>query len=108
MNPKSRTRRRLARFEETFFIIFMRLALLSVVLALGWILVTLLVKGLPVMSWELISQTPKGGYYLGGQGGILTAILGSRSLATGGTPLGLTFRPPVAFYLSTYRPPKSP
>jgi len=107
MNPKSRTRRRLARFEETFFIIFMRLALLSVVLALGWILVTLLVKGLPVMSWELISQTPKGGYYLGGKGGILNAILGSLYLATGGTLLGLIFSLPVVFYLATYLPHKS-
>lgn len=102
MNAKNRTRRRLARIEETALLILMRVALVSVVIVLGWILATLLVKGLPVMSWELISQPPRGGYYLGGKGGILNAILGSLYLAGGGTLLGLVFSLPVVFYLGTY------
>ncbi|MEN4013825.1 MAG: ABC transporter permease subunit [Chloroflexota bacterium] len=102
MNAKNHTRRRLARIEETVLLILMRAALTSVVIILGWILATLLVKGLPVMSWELISQSPQGGFYLGGRGGILNAILGSLYLAAGGTLLGLVFSLPVVFYLSTY------
>ncbi len=102
MRAKSLTRRRLARIEETVLVSLMRIALISVVIALGWILATLLVKGLPVLSWELVSQPPRGGYYLGGEGGILNAILGSIYLAAGGTLLGLAFSLPVVFYLGTY------
>ncbi|KPL76477.1 phosphate ABC transporter permease [Bellilinea caldifistulae] len=80
----------------------MRLALISVVMILGWILATLLIKGMPVLSWELISQPPQGGYYLGGKGGILNAILGSLYLAAGGTLLALIAALPVVFYLTTY------
>ncbi|GAP12120.1 ABC-type phosphate transport system, permease component [Bellilinea caldifistulae] len=102
MNPQSRLRRRLARIEETAFLFLMRLALISVVMILGWILATLLIKGMPVLSWELISQPPQGGYYLGGKGGILNAILGSLYLAAGGTLLALIAALPVVFYLTTY------
>ncbi|MEW6180409.1 MAG: ABC transporter permease subunit [Chloroflexota bacterium] len=102
MNPKRGTRRRLAQFEEAFWLTLMRLALLSVVIVLGWILATLLLKGLPAINWELISQPPQGGYYLGGKGGILNALLGSIYLAGGGTLLGLIFSLPVVFYLATY------
>lgn len=102
MRAKNLTRRRLARIEETVLVSLMRIALISVVIALGWILATLLVKGLPVLSWELVSQPPRGGYYLGGEGGILNAILGSIYLAAGGTLLGLAFSLPVVFYLGTY------
>jgi len=102
MNPQSRLRRRLGRIEETAFLFLMRLALISVVMILGWILATLLIKGMPVLSWELISQPPQGGYYLGGKGGILNAILGSLYLAAGGTLLALIAGLPVVFYLTTY------
>ncbi len=42
------------------------------------------------MSWEILTQVPKGGYYYGKGGGILNAILGSLSLAFGATFLAFS------------------
>ena len=70
--------------------------------ALVLILGTVLVKGLPALNWQMVTQTPKGGYYLGKEGGILNAILGSLALAGGGTLLALVFSLPMALYLETY------
>lgn len=70
--------------------------------SLGFILITVLVKGLPALDWAMISQTPKGGFYLGKEGGILNAIIGSLYLAGGATLLALVFSLPIALYLEAY------
>ena len=95
-------RKRFLKLEETFFLLLMRLALAGIVILLGWILFTLFAKGLPAMSWELISSTPQGGYYLGKEGGILNAILGSLYLAVGATLIALVLSIPIVFYLYMY------
>lgn len=90
--------------EEAVVLFFMRLSILLVVGALGIILATIVLKGLPYLSWEIISQTPKGGFYLGKGGGILNAIIGSLYLALGGTLLAFVFSLPIALYLEVYAP----
>ena len=50
----------------------------------------------------MITQTSTGGYYLGQEGGILNAILGSLYLAAGGTLLALVPGIPLALFLHTY------
>lgn len=70
--------------------------------SLGFILLTITVKGLPAMNLAMITQTPKGGFYLGKEGGILNAIIGSLYLATGATLLSILFSLPLALYLGTY------
>ena len=62
---------------------FMLLSFSLVVCSLGFILVTVIVKGLPALNLDMLIQTPKGGYYLGKEGGILNAIVGSLYLAGG-------------------------
>jgi len=81
---------------------FMLLSFLVVAVSLLSILWTVLSKGLPALSWEMISQTPKGGYYLGKEGGILNAILGSLFLAGGGTLVALVVSLPISLFLETY------
>jgi phosphate transport system permease protein len=66
------------------------------------ILWTVVSRGLPALSWQILTQTPKGGYYLGKEGGILNAIVGSLYLAGGGTLLALIFGLPMALYIETY------
>jgi phosphate transport system permease protein len=88
--------------EEAFFRGLMLLSFIAVAGALVLILGTVLVKGLPALSWQMVTQTPKGGYYLGKEGGILNAIIGSLYLAGGGTLLALAFSLPLALYLETY------
>ncbi|MBL8064041.1 MAG: phosphate ABC transporter permease PstA [Anaerolineales bacterium] len=80
----------------------MRLALFIVAGALGLILWTIISRGLPSLSWEMVSQIPKGGYYMGKDGGILNAIIGSAYLATGGTILAMLLSVPIALYLKAY------
>jgi phosphate transport system permease protein len=55
----------------------------------------------------MITQTPKGGYYLGKEGGILNAIVGSLELAGGATLLALLFSLPVVLYINVYSRRKS-
>jgi phosphate transport system permease protein len=70
--------------------------------SLAFILFTIISKGLPSLSWAMLTQTPKGGYYLGKDGGVLNAILGSLCMAGGGTLLALIIGLPIALYLKTY------
>ena len=95
-----RFRRR--RIEENIFKFLMYFSFLLVTSSLGFILYTVLSKGLPAMNWAMLTQTPKGGYYLGKEGGILNAIIGSLYLAGGGTLLALLFSLPLALFLEVY------
>jgi phosphate transport system permease protein len=47
----------------------------------------------------MITELPQGGYYLGGEGGILNAIIGSLYLAIGATILSIIIAVPVALFL---------
>jgi len=90
------------KIEEYIFKVFM-LAAVSIVLgSLIFILATILVKGLPALSWEMLTQTPRGGYYMGKGGGILNAILGSLLLGIGATILAAAIALPIVFYLNLY------
>ena len=81
---------------ELFMKTIMRIALLIVAGALGLILWTIITRGLPSLTWSMVSQVPKGGYYMGKEGGILNAIIGSAYLATGGTLLAMLLSVPIA------------
>jgi phosphate transport system permease protein len=79
--------------------------ILSLVVVLGSL--TLIIgsmawRGLPSLSLAMLTQTPRGGYYLGGEGGILNAIVGSLCLAGGATILAVIISLPIAFYLHLY------
>ena len=91
-----------SQLEENFFKILMALSFCLVAGSLGYLLITIMIKGLPAMNWAMLTQTPKGGFYLGKEGGILNAIIGSLYLAGGATFLALVFGLPIALYLETY------
>ena len=65
---------------------FMRLSIAGSAGILVLILAIIVWRGLPGLSWELISQPPEGSFYLGGGGGVLNAILGSCLLYTSPSP----------------------
>jgi phosphate transport system permease protein len=88
--------------EEKFFVGLMYLAFGILAGSLGFILLTIIVKGLPALNWAMITQTPKGGFYLGKEGGILNAIAGSLCLAIGATLLSLIISLPLALFLEAY------
>ena len=90
------------RMEEWFFKGIMLLSFLSITGVLGSILFTVVVRGAPALNLAMLTQSPKGGYYLGKEGGILNAILGSLFLAGGATLLALLVALPIVFYLHLY------
>jgi phosphate transport system permease protein len=92
----------LAHIEELFFRILMVASASALVLILAGILVTVVAKGMPAMNLAMITQTPQGGFYLGGEGGVLNAIIGSLYLAGGGTILALLISLPIAFGINVY------
>ncbi len=88
--------------EESFFRILMYLSTLLIFLVLLFIIVGILRKGIPALSWEMISQSPKGGFYFGKEGGILNSIIGSLYLASGATFLAFIIGLPVSLYLNVW------
>ncbi len=95
------------RLEENFFKALMYISTFLVLGSLAYILAMILVKGLPALTWGMLTQTPQGGYYIGKGGGILNAILGSLYLGLGSTFLALLVSLPIAFYLNLYLKKKS-
>ena len=87
---------------ELIMMALMILALLIVAGVLTMILWKIASHGLPALNWAMISQVPKGGYYMGKEGGILNAIIGSLYLAGGGTLLAILISLPIALYINTY------
>lgn len=75
---------------------------LSIAVLLLIIIITIIYKGLPSLSWEMISQTPKGGFYFGKEGGILNAIIGSLYLSFGASILAFIIGLPVAMYMNVF------
>ncbi len=98
------TDRRLRRRKRKEGIIraLMAASVLVVIGCLVLIIGTIVWKGLPAMNLSMITQTPKGGYYLGREGGILNAIIGSLYLASGATILAILFSLPVVLYINIY------
>ncbi|MCX6257032.1 MAG: phosphate ABC transporter permease PstA [Bacteroidia bacterium] len=88
--------------EETFFRWLMILSTSVIVAGLLLIISSIIYKGLPALSWEMLSQTPKGGFYFGKEGGILNAIIGSLYLSVGATFLALLIGLPVALYMNIF------
>lgn len=79
--------------------------LISITIVMGSLVAVfgvVILKGLPALSLSMITQTPKGGYYLGKEGGILNAIVGSLYVAGGATALAFLLSLPIALYLNEY------
>ena len=90
------------RKEEIIFQGLMIASTLTVIGSLIFVLAIVVMKGLPALNLAMITQTPKGGYYMGGEGGILNAITGSLCLAGGATVLALLLSLPIALFLQVY------
>lgn len=74
----------------------------SLIGILSFIILIVFIKGFHALSWEIISQIPKGGYYYGGEGGVLNAIMGSLYIAGGATVLSIVIGMPIALYINVH------
>lgn len=87
------------RLEEKLFKLLMMVSLGVVVGSLFMVIAVIIWNGAPSLSISMITQSPKGGYYLGKEGGILNAIMGSLYLAFGSVILALIISLPAALSL---------
>ncbi|MDP2846109.1 MAG: ABC transporter permease subunit, partial [Candidatus Methanoperedens sp.] len=85
--------------EEKLFKLLMLASLGVVVGSLFLVIAVIIWNGTPALTFSMITQTPKGGYYLGKEGGILNAIVGSLYLAFGSMILALAISLPAALSL---------
>jgi len=98
---------RIKRLEEKIFKSLMMAATLIIVVSLFMIIVAVVKRGLPAMSWDMVSKIPGGGFYIGKEGGLLNAIVGSLYIVIGSISLGLSFSLPIVLYINLYLPEKS-
>lgn len=84
---------------ERFAQAAMLLSTVAVVSGLVLTVGVIVANGARSLNWEMVSQLPSGGYYLGGSGGVLNAIVGSLIIAVGATVLAALVALPVALFL---------
>jgi len=93
--------------EERIFKGIMVSAAIVILTVLLYIIGTVLYKGLPSLSWDMITKLPGGGFYLGKEGGVLNAVVGSVYIILGALALSLVISVPLVMYINFYLPPNS-
>ncbi|MEG1546009.1 MAG: ABC transporter permease subunit [Bacteroides sp.] len=88
--------------EQKIFSVLMVISMFVVFAFLGSILWTILKNGWPAMSWDMITKLPGGGFYIGKEGGVLNAIVGSLYIVGASTVLGLIISIPIVFFINIY------
>ncbi len=94
--------KRKKRIEEKFFIFLAGFATYSLMALLGLIIIIIFVKGVGSLSFSMLFTLPKGGYYYGGEGGVLNAIAGSAYIAFGATLIAIILGLPAALYINVH------
>jgi phosphate transport system permease protein len=95
---------RTKKYEENFFKVVMLLSALIIMGVLIFIVGTILYKGIPSLNWDMVSKLPGGGFYLGKEGGVLNAIVGSMYIVGGSLVLSISLSIPVVMYINFYLP----
>jgi phosphate transport system permease protein len=93
--------------EEKIIRVLMVVSVVAVAFFVFSVIGCILWRGLPVLTWDMVTSVPGGGFYIGGKGGFLNAILGSLYIVVASTLLGLLVAIPVVFYLNVYLKPTS-
>jgi phosphate transport system permease protein len=88
------------KLEEKIFKALMIASSVIIFSVLLYILYIIVRKGLPSLTWDMISKIPSGGFYLGKEGGILNAILGSIYLIVGSVIISMAISLPVVLYIN--------
>lgn len=88
--------------EEKIFKTLSGLATYSLIAIVVFILLIIFIKSFGSLNLEMITKTPKGGYYYGGEGGVLNAIAGSLYIALGATLIALVVGTPSALFINVH------
>ena len=89
-------------YEEIFFKVIMIGSAIIILGLLLYITGTVFYKGLPALSWDMITKLPGGGFYLGKEGGVLNAIVGSIYIISGALAISMIMSLPLVMYINFY------
>jgi phosphate transport system permease protein len=90
------------RIEEIIFHIISGFAAYSLIAILAFIIIIIFVKGFHALNLDMVTKVPKGGFYYGGEGGVLNAIMGSLYIAVGATLIAIIIGMPAALYINVH------
>jgi phosphate transport system permease protein len=90
------------KIEEGLIKALMLTCTAAVFVCLALILGTIIVKGAGSVNLDMLTKTPRGGYYLGKGGGIFNAIAGSFMLSVAATAAALAMSVPLVLYINVY------
>jgi phosphate transport system permease protein len=94
-------------YEEKIFKVIMIGAAIIILGVLLYIIGTVFYKGLPSLTLDMIIKLPGGGFYLGKEGGILNAIVGSLYIISGALIISILISVPLVMYINFYLPANS-
>jgi len=90
--------------EEKIIKVLMITATAIIFGVLLYILGTVLFKGLPALTLDMVTKLPGGGFYLGKEGGVLNAIIGSVYIIIGSLIISTIISIPLVMYINFYLP----
>lgn len=93
--------------EEKIFKIVMVISVAILMFVLIYIIGTIFYRGLPSLTLDMFTRLPGGGFYLGKEGGILNAIIGSIYIIGGSLVVSILLSVPLVMYINFYLPQKS-
>ncbi len=88
--------------EESIFKVLTGIAAYSIIAILAFIIILIFMKGFKALTLDMIITPPSGGYYYGGEGGVLNAIVGSLYIAVGATLIAILIGVPAALYINVH------
>ncbi|HVN57345.1 MAG TPA: ABC transporter permease subunit [Bacteroidales bacterium] len=98
---------KLRKNEERLFKVLMIGSSVLIMGLLLYIVGTILYRGLPSLNLDMITKLPGGGFYLGKEGGIANAIIGSLYLIAGSLALSMLISIPLVIFINFYLPRNS-
>jgi len=93
--------------EEIIFKVIMICAAMIILGVLVYIIATVFYRGLPALTLDMITKLPGGGFYLGKEGGVLNAIVGSLYIILGSLTIAIVISVPLVMYINFYLPARS-
>lgn len=88
--------------EDNIARFFMYVSVFIVLGAVVSVIFSVFKRGIPSLSWQMISTLPGGGFYIGKEGGFLNAIVGSIYVVGASTLIGLIVSIPIVFFLNVF------
>lgn len=93
--------------EEKIFKIIMICTAMIILGVLIYIIGTVFYRGISALNLDMITKLPGGGFYLGKEGGVLNAIVGSIYIILGSLLISILISVPLVMYINFYLPQKS-